>query len=195
MDILSIRQDYPILAQQTLLRPAHLIDITQIPDEKIKQHKIIGLLEWAQKHIRSKDLSKEINNLVELINKIVNVEFALKPNDNLLLYIETNLYYILSIAKIEKSEKFIHELNKIPQVGDLMLGTVARKWIEEGKAEGFIMGEARGEARGKTEGLMQAKIETARAMLLKGFNLQLVSELTNLSIEQITQLNKSLNVI
>ncbi len=44
------------LALKTLIEPAHLVDITQMSDEDLKKHKIIGLLEWSQKHIRDKDL-------------------------------------------------------------------------------------------------------------------------------------------
>ena len=55
-------------ALKTLIEPAHLVDITQIPDEDLKKHKFIGLLEWSQKHIRDKDLYLVVEDLIELIN-------------------------------------------------------------------------------------------------------------------------------
>lgn len=37
------------LAKKTFSKPAHLIDLTTMSDEKIKKHNLVGLLEFAQK--------------------------------------------------------------------------------------------------------------------------------------------------
>ena len=48
LNLFDLFYDYNF-AEQTLMKPAHLVDITQISDEEIKTHTIIGLLELAQK--------------------------------------------------------------------------------------------------------------------------------------------------
>ena len=177
-------------ALKTLIEPAHLVDITQIPDEDLKKHKFIGLLEWSQKHIRDKDLYLVVEDLIELINNLTeNLDF----NENLLLYIEGILYYIVHTANIKKLDEFIEKLHSIKLVGGVM-GTLANKWLKEGEDKGIIIGEARGEARGETRGkvigILQGKKETALAMLLEGMDINLISKITKLSIKEITELKQ-----
>jgi len=59
------------LAKKTFCAPAQLIDLTTMSDTKIKQHNIISLLEFAQKHVRDrKILTQTIDTLVYIINKL-----------------------------------------------------------------------------------------------------------------------------
>ena len=59
-----------------------------------------------------------------------------------------------------------------------------------GLAEGLAEGEKKGRAEGLAEGEHNAKIETARKMLSKGFSLDDVSDCSGLSIEDIKKLIK-----
>lgn len=59
---------------------------------------------------------------------------------------------------------------------------------EEGLAEGRAVGLAEGRAEGKTEGKAEGKAEVAKAMLVKGMDASLVSELSGLPIEQLKAL-------
>ena len=58
----------------------------------------------------------------------------------------------------------------------------------EGKAEGFSQGKAEGNAEGRTEGKSERNIEIARNMLSKAMEVELISEITGLSIEEINSL-------
>ena len=49
LDIFELFNDIE-LAKKTFTKPAYLIDLTQIFDEKIKKHNLIGLLEFCQQH-------------------------------------------------------------------------------------------------------------------------------------------------
>ena len=60
---------------------------------------------------------------------------------------------------------------------------------ERGKIEGIEIGEKRGEERGKKRGEEQNKIETAKKMLAKNMDINLLSELTDLSINEIKKLS------
>ena len=59
-----------------------------------------------------------------------------------------------------------------------------REGREEGRAEGRVEGEKIGETRGEKN----AKLATARVMLSKSFSIELISEITGLSIEEIEEL-------
>ena len=61
----------------------------------------------------------------------------------------------------------------------------------EGKQEGRIEGKQEGRIEGKQEG----RIETAKAMLAKGMEMTLISEITNLPEAQLLQLKDGLSSV
>ena len=69
----------------------------------------------------------------------------------------------------------------------------------EGKQEGRIEGEQKGRIEGKQEGRIEGKqegrIETAKAMLAKGMEMTLISEITNLPEAQLLQLKDDLSSV
>ena len=54
--------------------------------------------------------------------------------------------------------------------------------------DGIAIGEKVGEERGISMGVQQAKLETAKIMLLKNISFEIISECTGLSVEEIEQL-------
>ncbi|NYB72738.1 hypothetical protein HZF24_01135 [Sedimentibacter hydroxybenzoicus DSM 7310] len=62
-----------------------------------------------------------------------------------------------------------------------------------GKAEGVREGKAEGVREGVTKGKMEGKIETAIEMLKRGLDIELVSEVTKLSKEEIKKLFDKIN--
>ncbi|MDE0506659.1 MAG: ISNCY family transposase, partial [Candidatus Poribacteria bacterium] len=64
--------------------------------------------------------------------------------------------------------------------------------LREGKQEGRIEGKQEGRTEGKQQGRMEEKIETAKAMLAKGMELALISEITNLPEARLLELSDSL---
>ena len=67
--------------------------------------------------------------------------------------------------------------------------------LREGRQEGKQEGLREGEQKGKQEGLLEGKIETAKAMLAKGMEITLISEITNLPEAQLLQLKEELALI
>ena len=67
-----------------------------------------------------------------------------------------------------------------------------RDGLSKGKAEGFSQGKVEGREEGKAEGISEGKnernIEIARNMLSKAMEVELISEITGLSIEEINSL-------
>jgi len=53
---------------------------------------------------------------------------------------------------------------------------------------GFEEGEARGMSKGETEGMAEANRKTARAMLAKSMDEELISECTSLPVEEVRKL-------
>ena len=71
--------------------------------------------------------------------------------------------------------------------------------LREGKQEGLLEGKQEGLLEGKQEGLLEGeqkgRIETAKAMLAKGMEITLISEITNLSEAQLLQLKNELSSV
>ena len=58
----------------------------------------------------------------------------------------------------------------------------------EGEAAGLAKGLAEGEVKGRAEGRMEERMEMAKTMKVKGLEIQLISEMTGLSDEEIQRL-------
>jgi len=133
LDLMDLFADR-IFAEQTLVKPAHLVDITRISDDDIKKHQLVGLMEYLQKHSRDRDLLLIIEDLKELI---LNTYERIGSDENLVVsYLETNLYYIMSVGNIGNQQEFIRQLETIPIIREKIMGSLARKFQEEGIAEG-----------------------------------------------------------
>ena len=65
--------------------------------------------------------------------------------------------------------------------------------IAEARDEGILLGEKRGEARGEVQGkklgIASEKINIAKTMIQKKFNLDSISEITGLSIKELSKLS------
>ena len=59
----------------------------------------------------------------------------------------------------------------------------------------FQNGLREGEQKGKQEGLLEGRIEAAKAMLAKGMEMSLISEITNLPEAQLLQLKDALSSV
>jgi predicted transposase/invertase (TIGR01784 family) len=168
LDIFDLFNDSE-LAKQTLAQPAYLIDITRFSDDELKKHNLAALMEYLQKHARDRDLLLVINDLKRLI---LDTQAYIGNNEILLVtYIESCLYYIMSIGNISDQEEFVKQLNTIPVVKEKIMGTLARKFQEEGMA--------------------QEKEEIARIMLVKGADLNFIREVTKLTAEKINQIKEN----
>ena len=67
--------------------------------------------------------------------------------------------------------------------------TAAEYYIQQGETRG----ESRGEKRGKIKGNTEGKIEVATNALKKGFDVEMVVDLTGLDIKVIEQLKQDLD--
>ena len=66
---------------------------------------------------------------------------------------------------------------------------------QKGKQEGLLEGEQKGKQEGLLEGEQKGRIETAKAMLAKGMEMTLISEITNLPEAQLLALRDELSSI
>ena len=161
------------------------------------------------------DSTKLRIDLIDL-EKIKNICYPISNNKyNLFKIFTTNKkvelvkYLEGSIMRDESKEKLIQNVERYSSDEDVFtLYTELSKselekntMIAEARDEGILLGEKRGEARGekrgkklgevqgKKLGIASEKINIAKTMIQKKFNLDSISEITGLSIKELSKLS------
>lgn len=94
---------------------------------------------------------------------------------------------------LEKLERKVIDMNKNPEFIEFMseeeeLEKLQNTLMENAREEGHASGLAEGHFSGFTEGIEQNKLEVAKNMLNKNIDIEIISEVTNLSKEKIETL-------
>ncbi|MFK5969552.1 MAG: JAB domain-containing protein [Candidatus Marithrix sp.] len=124
------------------------------------------------------DLTDQLMHAAELVRLRV-IEHLIITKDDFFSFCTSG-----TLAKLEKSKKyavyFIEEA-KLLEEGE-------QKGFKVGKDEGLKEGIEIGREEGKEDGLKEGKIEMALGMKQKGIDLQMIKEISGLSIEEIEKL-------
>ena len=166
------------LAKNTFGKPARLIDLTTMSDQTIKKHNIISLLEFVKKHVRDQKLLKNtirtLANIIDKLDRCFNISGSIEVGGWLKDYINGNLHYIYYFANIINNEEFTKELEKVDFIKrENSMNAFARK-IEQ---------------KGIEQGIERGIEKIALAMLTEGLDLNLISKITKLTIEDLNKLN------
>lgn len=143
-----------------------LVDITVTDDDKIMQHRRIALLELIQKHIRQRDLTVLVEQLVALL--------ALGYTSD--AQVKTLFNYIFQYGGAARASAFFREMAERSPKHKEELMTLAEKLHEEGKVEGL------------QEGRRAEALRIARSMLENGLDSEAVTTITGLSAEDLQTL-------
>ena len=165
-------------AKQLYLGAFPLVDVTDIPDNAILQHRRIALLELVQKHIRQRDLSHILQQLVEVV--------LMGYTDH--QQFKTLFTYMSLHGNSADPDNFIDQLvERLPQYEDTLM-TIAeylkqkgreegkQRWLQEGLNEGLQAGEHREACR------------IALMMLENGMDTETVLRMTRLSADELATL-------
>ena len=152
------------LAQETFLKPYPLIDITIIPDEELRQHDGLAILELVQKNIHRRDALEFVKDIALQVAK----QFLSHEQFNSLLY------YVSQEGESKNFDQFYLSLAEaLPNYrADIM--TLAQQL----------------EQKGLQRGHEKARHEMAKNLLAEGFSLDLVKKVTRLSDLNLSKLDK-----
>ena len=149
--------------------------VTCLPDESIMQHRRIAMLELLQKHVRQRDMLELHEHLVRIL--------ALGYTGNAQL--KTLLNYLLQAGHTADPAAFLQALahrTKDHQHKETLMN-IAQYLREEGMAQGL----SQGRVEGRAEGVEQEALRIAKAMLEKGLQPEMVTQLTGLAPEIVEQ--------
>lgn len=161
------------IAENIYTKPFRLVDVTTLDDGEIMQHKRIALLELVQKHIRRRDIT-------ELMNEIVTLLSYNYYTDNQVI---TMFNYLIQEGNAKKPMEFITEIAKQSEKHEGALMTIAQQIEEMGIQKGIQIGEQKGEK--------QATLKLAKQFLANGVNREVVKLSTGLSDEELKNLDKN----
>lgn len=154
------------LAQEIFLKPYPLIDITVIPDDELRQHKGIAILELVQKNIHQRDAVEFIKDIaLQIAKKLLTHE-----------QFQSLLYYISQEGESKDFEQFYSILaDTLPNYREDIM-TLAQQLKQQGLQEG------------REEGDHFRALTIAKNMLAEGMSLQAVQRLTGLSEKEVMEL-------
>jgi predicted transposase/invertase (TIGR01784 family) len=165
------------LAQEIFLKPYSLIDVTVIPDEALRTHRGIAILELIQKNIHKRDALEFIQDIVLQVAK-----HLLTPDQ-----FNSLLYYISQEGESKDFKQFYSNLAEaLPNYTGAIM-TFAQQLKEEYKQE--FMGTLAQQL--KQEGCQEGRYEIAKSLLAEGWSLDLVKKVTKLPDLDLSELEKS----
>ena len=168
-DIFDCFQDKK-LAKEVFLKPYPLIDITVIPDEELRTHKGIAILELIQKNIHKRDALEFIQDIALQVAK----QFLTHDQFSSLLY------YISQEGESKNFEQFYSTLaDNLPNYREDIM-TLAQQLEQKGLEQG--------RKEGREEGRREEDFVIAKKMLAKRINPSLIKEITGLSDQDLLTL-------
>jgi predicted transposase/invertase (TIGR01784 family) len=160
------------LAEQTLIEPFQLIDLTCIEDEVLRSHKSAALMELVQKHIFSRDILPHLHEFIQLLDTVIKEG----SGD----YLTAVLNYIISKAEISDKQKALEMLQSaLPEAQESIMN-LAEHWKQEGMQQGV--------QQGMQQGVQLRNIEIAQNMLKMAVDNDVITQATGLSEEEISNL-------
>jgi len=173
------------LARETLMSPCRLIDLTKVSDEELLKFLWFGTMALAMKHVHDPDIAPFFQQtLIHLLKELEKQGEA--------EYIYTIITYIAEGGKMENRTditKAIKELKSLDE--EKIMGTLAEYWAPE--ITKVIEKRATERATEKAEekaakARHKRDIESAKFMLAKGIDLDIIAEVTQLSREQLKRM-------
>ena len=146
-------------------KPFIFIDLNTIQDEALKEHLWSGVMDLALKHIFAQNVLPYVESMMSLLQRL---EKAGGHG-----FIENVLIYLLDRGEMDQTS-FLSIVRKElpPELGDKIM-TVSEQLIAKGMQQGV------------QQGIHLAKLEDARKMLAKGLDESFITEITDLSLEDI----------
>ncbi|MBA5202632.1 Rpn family recombination-promoting nuclease/putative transposase [Pectobacterium aroidearum] len=163
-----------IQAEKLYNAPFPLVDLTVISDDEIKTHRRVALLELVQKHIRTRDmleLAQDIGLLFERWQVPLPQKRAI-------------LFYIARSGNTSRPAEFIEAVAQSLSTDREAIMTIAQQ-LEK---IGFEKGIKHGMQRGMEQGMKASARNIARQLLLSGMEPAQISEITQLSAQELEQL-------
>ncbi len=128
-------------------------DLSEYDDTGFQGAVLLRSAFLLMKHIYSEDLEERLPRILRLLNELVGRRSTLE-------YLEVLLRYLVCGAPRMEAEDLKRILPEVfPEKGEQIMGTIAEKWLEEGKQLGIRLGIEKGKEAGLMVGLRDSIID------------------------------------
>ena len=193
-NIFDLFGDKKELAEDVLWSPFHLIDLSKISDQKLRENVWYGVTALVMKHIFDKDFLTPLKNMMTDLNAIANT------GDSGSIYVNKVLNYVAATANIQDRQEAIQTIkNGLSNLGEeRLMTTLAEYWKQEGEQKGLQEGLQDGIEIGTEKGRLEGKTEALKTVAMnlfgQGMTITQITAITGLPVKDIEQLkNKSTN--
>jgi len=165
--------DNPELAKKILAGDFRLIDLNAMPDDQIIRKKHLAIFEYILKHIHRRDVLKLWQ---EIFDKMSHAVLLDQQHDY--VYIRKFLSYTDAKVSEEKQEQLTRLIidNLPKEDGEELMRTIADSYRDEGVNKGIAIGVEK----------------TARRMLQENTDINFISSVTGLSIDDILKIQNKI---
>jgi predicted transposase/invertase (TIGR01784 family) len=151
-----------------------LYDISHMPEERIKGDVELRIILMAFRYIFHPDIMSRLKKIFQLFRELPD---KTKFNE----YLELLLIYLGSNIKNVKFDQLQGSVNDVIKEGGALMSTVFEEVLEKGKE----IGVKEGKEIGMKEGEEKNKLRVALNCLMKGMDIETISEITDLTVERI----------
>ena len=116
----------------------------------------------------------EENVSEEVLKELIEMDTSIRSAEERLEYLSSDP---IIIERYRKREESLYERN------NMINGAKA-----EGMLEGMLKGMLKGKTEGKLEGKLEGKVEVALGAIQKGLPVELVADITGLSLDEVKEL-------
>ena len=176
------------LAKEIFTSPYHLIDLTQVSDEELRKYLWFGTMALTLKHIRDSNIIPFFESIVEILKDLE------KRGES--SYIYTVITYMAGTGEVPQKSEFFETTKKLESVNEEkimstlveqlqpeLLNIARKQAFEEASKQLREQFLQEGLEKGRKErdvAVVRAKLEIAKAMLLKGIDTEIIAATTNL---------------
>ncbi len=165
------------LAKEIFTSPYHLIDLTQVSDEELKQYMWFGTMALALKHIRDPNIVPFFESIVDVLK-----ELEKRGEEG---YIYTVITYMAGTGEVPEKSEFFETTKKLESVNEERIMSTL---VEQLQPELLNIARKQFLQEGRQEGRQEGMIEMAKVFLSKGVSIDIIAEATKLSEKEIKKL-------
>ena len=120
-------------ARSVFLQPYRLIDLTQVPDEILRDYYWFGAAALISKHIHDPDILPIFKNVIILLRNI--------ENQGGLDYVYITLSYIIEAGEVQDKDEFMKAIKSgLANIEKEKIMTLVEQWKQEGFQKGIERG-------------------------------------------------------
>jgi predicted transposase/invertase (TIGR01784 family) len=181
--------DIPVILEKYI--PAfkyELYDISHMPEEQIKGEIKLRIILMALRYIFQPEIMTRLKSIFQLF-------LELKDKTDFNRYLELLLIYLGSNLKNVKAGQLRDAVDEVLEEGGAIVNTIFQQIREEGKEIGVKEGIEIGEEKGMERGEEKSKLRIALNCLMKGMDIKIIAQLTELPVERIESLKTTLRPV